>query len=79
MDSSYPCGSSPTCQPKTLNLQKGIYFFEAWGAAGTDNQCNSDYEPHEIKGRGAYTSGILKLKNPKTFYVYSVMICWEKI
>ena len=61
---------SCTKKPQEVYLTPGIYLFEAWGAAGHDSQCLPDNEPHQVRGRGAYTSGVLQLKFPKTFYVY---------
>ena len=42
-----------------VNLNKGIYFFEAWGASGIVGMCGKTFE---VRGRGAYTSGTIKLK-----------------
>ena len=56
-------------QPYEVHLSPGIFLFEAWGASGHSNMC-SGFAEYEPKGRGAYTSGILKLKSPKTLYVY---------
>ena len=54
--------------PYEIHLKKGLYMFEAWGAAGTANECQmAEYEP---KGRGAYVNGVIKLTEPKTFYIY---------
>ena len=59
-----------TNKPQEIHLNPGIYLFEAWGAAGYDDQCLPNYKPHQVRSRGAYTSGVLKLKFAKTFYVY---------
>ena len=69
MDSSYPCGSSPNCQPISLTLSKGLYLFEAWGADGggiLPGYCDG----YESGGKGGYTSATLSLKSTETFYFY---------
>lgn len=43
-----------------LPLARGKYLIECWGAQG----CSSSY------GKGAYTRGILTLRNQKTFYLF---------
>ena len=61
---NFPYKSSPY----EVFLRKGIYKFEAWGAAGGFGECNrSDFER---KGRGAYVSGVIHLKEATTFHVY---------
>ena len=56
-----------TASPYEIYLKKGLYMFEAWGAAGISSICEI---PYEAKGRGAYVNGVIKLKKPKTFYIY---------
>ena len=60
----YPCSSDITCTPYVLTLQKGSYKFECWGSAG------GDWNGQSTPGLGGYTSGILSLKKPNTFYVF---------
>ena len=53
----YPC-STPKCTNYKVSLSPGIYKFDCYGAG-------------QAKGSaGAFTSGILKLENSKTFYFY---------
>ena len=54
--------------PYEIHLKKGLYMFEAWGAAGIANTCQM--AEYEVKGRGAYVNGVIKLKEPKTLYIY---------
>ena len=51
-----------------ISLPAGKYKFECWGAQGGTGHTDgaSKYEG----GRGAYVSGILKLKKKRTFYLY---------
>ena len=62
----YPCGSSELykCTPYIINLKRGIYLFECWGSKGSIGQNNSR------PGFGAYTSGIITLREKATFYIY---------
>ena len=43
-----------------VNLQRGKYQFECWGAKGNS----------ELAGNGAYTKGEINLKTEKTFYLF---------
>ena len=54
--------------PYEIFLQKGVYKFEAWGAAGGYFNCN--FDKFERKGRGAYVNGVIHLKEGTTFFVY---------
>ena len=61
----YPCSNNKNCTPYILELKNGKYLFECWGSIG------GDWNHKSTPGRGAYTSGILSLKDEKTFlYVY---------
>ena len=57
--------------PYTITLAPGHYKFEAWGASGMNFQpCSGQSVILPANGRGAYTSGIISLKEARTFYVY---------
>ena len=66
---SYPCSNSHSCTPYVLEIAKGLYKFECWGSRGGQW---TNVERHLIStpGLGAYTSGILYVPKPTTFYVY---------
>ena len=53
--------------PYEVFLHKGIYKFEAWGAAGGYWNCSVG---DERRGRGAYVNGVIHLKKGTTFFVY---------
>ena len=50
--------------PYSINLGRGIYLFEVWGAQG--GFLNSFVD----SGRGGYASGIIKLKKSTKVYGY---------
>ena len=50
------------CPRTPLTLRRGRYFVEGWGASG--GGFNSTY-----KGKGAYVSAILNLRNEQTFFI----------
>ena len=58
---NYPCSSTYYCTPYLLTLSPGRYQFECWGAKGIGNGS---------PGLGAYTSGVIKLNDISTFFVY---------
>ena len=72
---SYPCKRNDECGPITLKLSKGYYLFECWGSS-------SFLTSEGFCGKGAYTSGILKLdEEVREFYVYIGSYAieqWEK-
>ena len=53
--------------PYEVNLKRGLYLFEAWGASGHVIMCGKTFE---VRGRGAYTSGTIKLKETTKIFVY---------
>ena len=53
--------------PYEVNLNRGLYFFEAWGASGIIEKCGRTFE---ARGRGAYASGTIKLKETIKIFVY---------
>ncbi|EAY05536.1 hypothetical protein TVAG_318910 [Trichomonas vaginalis G3] len=64
----YPCNDSIyDCTPYTVDLSSGTYLIEAWGSVGS-------FQHHQagdsIPGLGGYSSGVLKVKNPLTLYLY---------
>ena len=60
----YPCENTSICTPYELQLEKGSYIIECWGARGTRQQEGEN-------ANGAYTKGNLLLtKDQNTFYVY---------
>ena len=54
-------------EAQEIILSPGVYKFEAWGASGAFTNCGQRVER---RGRGAYVSGVIKLRFRKTFYVY---------
>ena len=60
---SYPCEKTYPCHPIHLTLSPGYYMFECWGA-GSFNSATF------LAGKGAYTSGFLKLNEERDFFVY---------
>ena len=48
------------CSPYSIQLEKGKFKFEAWGASG-----GNDYGGH-----GAYATGIIKLNEPQQFFIF---------
>ena len=50
----------PSTQPYTIELTKGKYLFECYGASGDDS----------LGGKGAYTSAFATIDKHSTFYVY---------
>ena len=44
----------------TLQLEKGVYRFECWGAQGA-----------YTGGKGAYTKGDIRVKKRRNFYLYT--------
>ncbi|WFR59583.1 glycine rich domain-containing protein [Anaerocolumna sp. AGMB13025] len=55
-----------TGSAQSITLPAGTYMLEAWGAQGG----NSSRYTTQYGGLGGYTSGIVKLNNPATVYVY---------
>ena len=60
----YPCEGqySNTCYPYKVKLRKGKYIIKCWGASGTDLE--NEYV------RGAFTSGVLTLKESLELFFY---------
>ena len=63
----YPCSTQYKCTPYILQLKPAVYKFECWGSSATMYGSSSS---HSTPGLGGYTSGILYLHHPTTFYVY---------
>lgn len=53
---------------QTVNLNPGIYTFEAWGASSVDNAIINGVD--QGTGRGAYTKGDIELTEAQTFHIY---------
>lgn len=51
-----------SCEPYHITLTPGTYLFELWGASGGSSGAEG--------GRGAFVSGVLRLRNKQTFHVY---------
>ena len=61
----YNCESNTYCEPYNKNLRPGLYFLEVWGASG------GLYQPGiGVRGKGGYSSGILKLVETTQIYVF---------
>ena len=61
---NYPCSKSDDCTPYVLELSKAVYKFECWGSKG------GTWDRVSTAGLGGYTSGILYVPKPTTFFVY---------
>ena len=57
-----------SCEPYKISLSKGSFLVELWGASGGSNDV-ADSRLNE-GGYGGYTSGVLTLNKPTTFYLY---------
>ena len=64
----YPCSDTSQCEPISVFLVKGIYRFECWGAQGGIGMKDTTFVTEG--GHGAYTSGELKVKESRYFYLY---------
>ena len=63
----YPCPGYTKCSPYVINLPKGRYIFEVWGAQGGGKNTGI---PCGDGGKGGYSRGTVQLENAMTFYVY---------
>ena len=62
---SYPCkNNSNVCSPYVVDLNKGVYRFECWGAAGANWGGNAK------SGKGGYTAGTIYINESTQFFVY---------
>ena len=67
----YQCEDTTTCHPIEVNLSKGTYKFELWGAQGGEGRFQNQITLHDDSGgKGAYVSGVIKLDEERTFYLY---------
>ena len=57
----YKLNCNQSCQPYEMNLKKGSYYFEAWGAAGGGTESEA--------GHGGYTAGNISFDSDKKIYV----------
>ena len=60
----YPCVSNNICVPYEVELEKGQYKIECWGASGGLDYYKSGYS------RGAYVSGELTLNKSTHFFLF---------
>lgn len=68
---NYPCKSTIACTPYVVSLSKGSYKFSLWGAqGGNSRKLNSEEMQNDAGGKGAFLSGIIKLRTDKTMYLY---------
>ena len=65
----YPCSSITTCGPYSLEIDRGRYLFELWGAAG-GTDAYKDVPIESRTGLGAYVSGYLDINNKQNFLLY---------
>ena len=68
----YPCTSRKECIPYEVKLSPGNYKIELWGANGGQMvwdgcTCNNNVV---YGGLGGYTSAKLRVRNPKTYYLF---------
>ena len=64
----YPCSSSTECHHIEVTLPRGNYLIECYGAQGGKGMTNGQYL--YPGGKGAYTSGILILKQKTSLFLY---------
>ena len=64
----YPCSNQHKCTPFVLNVSPGYFLFECWGSVGGTWISTSSLK--STPGYGGYTSGILYVPIPTTFYIY---------
>ena len=63
----YQCDSQTDCTSIKLELSKGTYFFELWGAQGGNS---SDVEDEKGKGgKGGYVNALIRLYEDTLFYI----------
>ena len=62
----YDCTSRSVCNPYNVYLKAGLYKFECWGASGGSISYGGVYKG----GNGAYVSGIIKLIQDQSIYLY---------
>ena len=64
----YPCNSPFTCSPFTIQLTRGLYFLEVYGAQGGNR---SIYGQSVQGGKGGYSSGLFSVvSNVQTLYLF---------
>ena len=59
-------GFNYTGYPEKITLEPGSYVLECWGAQGS----NGRLDLNEIGGKGAYTYGVIDVKENLTLFVY---------
>ena len=59
----YPCASNSSCSYYIVELSKGKYILECWGASGGKGKASEG-------GKGGYSRGFISLNNRTTFYVF---------
>ena len=62
------CNSNTECVAQKVNLNRGIYRFELWGAQGGSGL--KDGKNPADGGKGAYVAGDLTIKKRTTFFLY---------
>ena len=68
---NYPCEKTYDCTPYSVTFPPGTYKIELWGAQGGDARYwNIKTIRPNSGGKGAYTSGILRLEGVNKFYFY---------
>ena len=60
---NYPCISHVNCYPLSVKLSRGTYLIQCFGASGGDSTLGKG-------GFGAFVSGITKLNETKTFFLF---------
>jgi hypothetical protein len=70
----YPCNSLYQCSAYTITLGRGNYLLETWGASGSTGIGNQGgcgvAAAAAWRTGGGYSSGILKVKDTATFFLY---------
>ena len=64
----YPCSNSNSCNNIEVNLERGIYKFECWGAQGGMGALNGVLT--YSGGNGAYVSGYIRIEKLTKFYLF---------
>jgi len=65
---TYNCTSSSSCNSIHVELKRGIYKFECWGAQGGTGCANGNWPYHG--GKGAYVSGHINILENTTLFLF---------
>lgn len=63
----YPCSSHSSCSPYTVNVTKGNYYLEVYGAQGSNE---TDHNKFLAGGKGGYSAGVFQAESDATLYLF---------